>query len=787
MAQGLARVEGVVVDRITGRPLEAVQVVLLPARRSALTDLDGSFALDRVPPGSYTARLVRLGYAPRDTAITVECCRLSLEVELEPRAEELGGLTVIGRGEGALSRFPGASAQLDETRLDTSLPLSGNEVLRTVPGVHIQEEEGLGLRANLGIRGLDPDRSRTVLLLEDGLPVALAPYGEPEMYYTPPIDRMTRVEVIKGSGSILFGPQTIGGVVNYVTPDPPLQPSGRITALGGSGGFAMGRLRYGGTWDGAGLAGTALYRRGDDLRGLGFHQADVTGKLAFRPGARDAFGVKVGFYDEASSATYVGLTDSILRADPDYVPAPDDRLRIRRYSVSVSHQRELGSSRSLRTALYAYQTSRDWQRQDYGYTASGSGFQFLNSTGNRNRSFEVIGLEPRYRAAFGRADLEAGVRGHYERARDQHINGATASSHTGEIRDDEIRHGYAVAGFAQMRFLLSDRLRVTPGIRLEYFRYDRHILRTRVRREITNPDGSTSVVRRPEDVDLRSGNDLLQVIPGLGLSWYGGERVEFFAGAHRGFSPPRIKDALIYDDIALPPGQQPGDPISLELDAELSWNLELGMRARPATGLRFEATGFWLDFSNQIVEPSASAGSAAQAALANQGATRHRGLETAALVDWGAIAGFPLRLETGIAYTFTDAAFANDRFLVRASGDTVNIRGNRLPYAPRHLLSGSLEISRDERFALRVDVLRVDEHFADNFETVASSANGRTGLIPSYAVASLSGWWAVPGAKLRVLGAVKNVFDNTYIASRRPEGVKPGLPRLVQLGVELAF
>jgi outer membrane receptor for Fe3+-dicitrate len=41
------------------------------------------------------------------------------------------------------------------------------------------------------------------------------------MYYTPSIDRMSSVEIVKGSGSILFGPQTIGGVINYITPDPP--------------------------------------------------------------------------------------------------------------------------------------------------------------------------------------------------------------------------------------------------------------------------------------------------------------------------------------------------------------------------------------------------------------------------------------------------------------------------------------------------------------------------------------------------------------------------------------
>ncbi len=58
---------------------------------------------------------------------------------------------------------------------------------------------------------LNPDRNRTVLMMEDGVAIAPARYGEPKMYYSPPIDRMRRVEVLKGSEQILHGLQTAGG------------------------------------------------------------------------------------------------------------------------------------------------------------------------------------------------------------------------------------------------------------------------------------------------------------------------------------------------------------------------------------------------------------------------------------------------------------------------------------------------------------------------------------------------------------------------------------------------
>lgn len=786
-AQNTAALRGWVRDASSGRALEAAQVTLLPSGLTVLSDVDGSFAFSRVPTGTHALRVLRLGYAPWQRV--VEPGASALDVTLEPQPQDVAGITVVGPGLGSLVRIPGSATVVDRAQLTVTQPLSGNEMFKFVPGVNVQEEEGLGLRANIGVRGLDPDRSRTVLVLEDGVPVALNPYGEPEMYYTPPIDRMERVEIVKGSGSVLFGPQTVGGVINYVTPEPPERPGGSLEVVGGSGRFVMGHLTYGGRWAGAGALGSLLRRQVDDVRGLFFEQTDATGKVVFDVGERDVVGVKLSVYDELSNATYVGLTEPIFRTDPDFYPGADDRLRIRRYAVTVSHDRQLAADGALRTAVYGYSTTRDWQRQDYGYTSSGEDYVWRNSSGNRNRSFDVLGIEPRLRVVHRLGEFEGGVRAHYERARDQHINGQTATSRTGEIRDDEIRTGYALAAFAQNRFQLGDRVRLTPGVRLEYFDYDRHILRTRVRREVRDETGAViDTTFDPEDVDLKSGDRLFEVVPGIGLSWFASHWASFFVGAHRGFAPPRVKDALVYQDDTYAPGVDPGDPITLDLDAEKSWNFEIGTRSQPLPGMWLELTLFYLDFSNQIIEPSLSSGSVAQARLANQGETEHRGIETALDFDWGQLAGWPLSVRTELRYTYSDARFSDDRFLVNpTSGDTVNLKGNRLPYAPRHLATISTALGMPGRYWLKLDRVHVGEQFADNFETGPASANGRNGRIPAHAVWNASGWYTLPGTRLRLEATVKNLTNEIYIASRRPEGIKPGVPRQVHVGLEWEF
>ena len=117
---------------------------------------------------------------------------------------------------------------LEESRVFTI-----NEALRKVPGVFARDEEGFGLRPNLGIRGLNPTRSSKVLLLEDGIPITYAPYGDNATYYHPPVERFDHIEVLKGSGQILFGPHTVGGVINYITPAVPDAVDGHAGRLAG--------------------------------------------------------------------------------------------------------------------------------------------------------------------------------------------------------------------------------------------------------------------------------------------------------------------------------------------------------------------------------------------------------------------------------------------------------------------------------------------------------------------------------------------------------------------------
>ena len=231
-------------------------------------------------------------------------------------------VTVIGRDK--LPELGGAGQIIGPKELETSRVLTANEALRKVPGVNVRDEEGFGLRPNIGIRGLNPTRSTKITLLEDGIPLAYAPYGDNASYYHPPIDRYRSVEVLKGASSLLFGPQTIGGVINYVTPNPPVEFGGYIQGALGNRDYVNGRVSIGGN----GFLLDYTRKQGNGARDNLEHAIDdLNLKYVTSLTATQALTLRANVYQEDSTVTYSGLTRAEFnRQGPLYNPFKNDKI-----------------------------------------------------------------------------------------------------------------------------------------------------------------------------------------------------------------------------------------------------------------------------------------------------------------------------------------------------------------------------------------------------------------------------------------------------------------------------
>lgn len=757
----------------SGLVIAGATIAIIEARIDAVTDATGLAHIDGLDEGRYTLRVQAHNLADvvqrdvpvvagRTTAIAVPFLALrSRETQVD----------VVGEAADRLREVPGSVDLISREELARSHTFDANEVLRRIPGVVVREEAGpAAMRLSIGIRGLNPDRSRQVLVLEDGLPLALAPYGEPEMYYSPPIERMQRVEVVKGSGSILFGPQTIGGVVNFVTPDPPLRQRTEVDLTAGQRGLFVGRGSWGVTHGRLGVFAGALRKQGDGFRRFDFNINDVSTKLTWQLTGRQSLALKANYYDEISNSTYLGLTQPQFDADPDDNAVPGDELDVRRAFGSLHHRVVINDRTFLTTTAFAYDTTRFWRRQNFdrapaagrvyagvaGDTTVPGGAVYLRTDAlSRDREFRVAGVETRlmrdHRALGVRQSFEGGGRYLYERAIDQQLN----SDLTGRVRvlrDDERRPADAWSAFAQNRLFLGERVTLTPGVRVEHYAFTRHVLRA--------PIGGV-----PTPVDVRNDDSVTEVVPGLGATWAAHDGFTLFAGAHRGFAPPRVKDAITASGV------------SLELDAERSWNSEVGTRWMPRRGVHADATFFVLDFSNQIVPAALSGG--ATTTLVNAGLTLHRGIEVSTGVDMARWMGREAGLSADLRYTWLPTA----RF------ESGVLSGNRLPYAPEHVTSLILAWRDARGLAVQVDGTFVGDQFGDDQNRTVGSADGTVGPVPAYGLWNVSASYEFRRGARRFAPfvSVKNAADRVYIASRAPQGIQPGPFRQVNVGMSVGF
>ncbi|MBI4364026.1 MAG: TonB-dependent receptor [Candidatus Latescibacteria bacterium] len=680
----------------------------------------------------------------------------STVVAASDRVYVMPRVDVIGKKEN-LATIPGSATVLSAYSLESALVLTANEALRKLPGLAVRDEEGFGLRPNIGIRGLNPTRSTKATLLEDGIPLAYAPYGDNASYYHPPIERFELVELLKGAGQVPFGPQTIGGVINYITPTPPVRLGGFVSAAGGSRDFSSGRVRLGGHRTLLEYSRKEGEGARDNIRS---RLQDVNFKTVL--GEHHPLTLRANYFTESSTITYSGMTQAEFdNLGPRYNPFKNDAFDSDRFGASATHNWNLGSAALLTTNLYVSVFNRDWWRQSSTTTDAqgGPGVASARLAGNlidpdtigsvqgRLREYRTWGVEPRARLAYtamGLAnELQGGIKAHFERQDRRQINATSPTARTGTQVEDNLRETRAYSAFMVNRTQLGA-WSFNPGLRYE-----------RIHSSRTNRLSGGA-----------SGSDALgEWIPSLGATWNPSEKVTAFTGVHRGFAPPRTEDVIASVGTVT------------EVEPEESTNWEIGTRLGSIGGSHVQATGFRNDFKRLIAVGSIAGGSTPLA----QGEALFVGAELSGRYRHSS--GFFL---SG-AYTWLPTAEQSTPFRQVVGGAPVggSAAGNRQPYAPEHLLTATAGYAWHGLDA-QIEAVHVGSQFADFANTTIASADGQRGKLARYTTwnAALSHVFRSTGARAFV--AVKNIADKITIVDRT-RGIQVGSPRLVQAGIKYAF
>jgi Fe(3+) dicitrate transport protein len=263
------------------------------------------------------------------------------------------------------------------------------------------------------------------------------------------------------------------------------------------------------------------------------------------------------------------------------------------------------------------------------------------------------------------------------------------------------------------------------------------------------------------------------IIPGAGFNLNVTTKLNLFGGVHRGFAPPRVKDAISSTGVAY------------DLDAELSWNYEVGTRMEPVKWIQIELTGFYMNFENQVIPVSESSGGTGSG-LVNGGKTEHTGVEFGLNVNSQEIKQTRYHASVRTSFCYVRSVFKADRY-IGGTDNKQNIMGNFTPYAPEINAGGTLSLHSPFGLSLIFSGHYVSSQYTDEVNSVLPSGDGRTGQIPSYQTFDAGAKWMVSKINTTFSLCVKNISDERYIASRRPQGIRVGMPRMIFGGVKVNF
>ena len=665
-----------------------------------------------------------------------------------------------------------------------------HRVLARVPGVYVQDEEGYGLRPNIGLRGTGVERSQKVTLMEDGVLIAPAPYSAPSAYYFPSTGRMDSVEVSKGPSSIRQGPNTTGGVLNLISRGIPTHFTGIGELAAGDDGLVRGKVAAGDSSERFGWSVETFQQRTDGFKRLdgggdtGFDLKDYVAK--FRVNTPEGSNVyhslelKLGTTEQDGDETYLGLTQADFNADPyrRYVASSEDRIDTEHNQVQLRYFVVPNKHLDITTTVYYNDFFRNWHKLqsvvDVGIgaiLANPSPAQMGIIRGevdsapgdlrvrNNRRDYYSKGIQSTLGLRLGRDrvrhEIEIGLRLHedeedryQEEDEFQMLGGQMVLTQLGApaSQSNRISSARALAIFVQDAITVGN-WTLRPGARFESVDFTREDF------------GTADPLRTGVDLIVKK-NDVNEIIPGIGVTFDATRRLNVFGGIHKGFAPPG-------------PGKD------AETDAEESVNYELGARIVDDAG-SVQAVVFFNDYDNLLGTDTASGGGLGTGDQFNGGAVELRGFELAfnRNLPVGNSGGtLPLQ----VAYTFTEGEFRSNFVTPFAAWAPEVFVGDELPYLPQHVLFAEIGW-RNARWSAFASGSWVDEMRT----TAGQGAIPLQERVEDHLVFDLSSEYRFR-ERYSVFLQVRNVTDEVYLAARRPAGLRPGLPRTALVGFGASF
>lgn len=598
--------KGQVLDRETQKPLPDVKISLKNADLISMTDENGRYEIEKVKRGSYQVIAFAFNYSPARLSVRITNRDEVLDFLLSPLSDSLSDVVIQDeetsiRGIGYLRSVENMGIYeakkselivLDQI-IANKAANNARQVFAQIPGFNIWESDCAGLQIGVGGRGLSPNRSSHFNMRQDGYDISADALGYPESYYSPPLQALEKIEIVRGAGALQYGTQ-FGGLVNFVVKKG--SKDKRIAAEAeetyNTLGFYNGFHSLGGT---VGKLNYYIYNRfakGDCWRCNTEFTLTTTGlktAVEFNENLQITFDYTHSYYLTKQAG---GLTDFQFQQDPrqsnrernwfrvnwnlpaitlDYRISAKTRLNSRTFGL-ISARESLGNlSRIDRLDFgderdYLSDSYRNWGNE----TRLIHYYEFLKQT-----SVLLTGI--RFYSGF--TDRKQGNGDDTNLPNFKFLNPAKLEGSDFDFR------GTNTALFVENIFNLSARWSITPGVRFEFIQTKADGYFRTINKDLA---GNIILDKTTPESKLSDRNLLLA---GLGLSYKVNESLEIYTNFSQNYR------SVTFNDIRV---NNPNLVVDENIKDERGYNVDLSARGQLKNFLKFDFSLFHLSYRDRI-------------------------------------------------------------------------------------------------------------------------------------------------------------------------------------------
>lgn len=794
-----ASIRGVVKDFQSGEPLKFATVGLMDSDQGTVTDVEGKFLMKDLSAGNYTFVFSHLGYQQQTYSVTLREDEIKdIVVLLKTTSTSLQQVVIestITEAEGGVDKIAGSAEYISPKQLQQFNYSDVNRIVKSVPGIYIQEEDGYGLRPNIGLRGTGVERSSKITLMEDGVLIAPAPYSAPAAYYFPTVGRMHAIEVLKGSSQIKYGPYTTGGAINLISTPVPDEAQAEVQLSTGSYGYQEAyagvgsSFKHGGFWIETFQYGADGFKRLDGGSNTGFNKEDYLAKIQLNSDPSlpfyQAINMKLGIVNENSNETYLGLTEEDFEADPyrRYAASQNDLMISDQTQISLSHFMRFSKHMKVYTTAYRNDFKRNWYKLDKVVDTSGRRLGLSSVLDNPNNYFNALQIvKGDYNSANNALEMKANNRSYRSQGiqtrleRSFSTEKSTSKVELGlRIHQDEVDRFQWVDKYAisdRIMYLTEKGIRGTESNRLRKaeafaaylkykYTYQKLAVSMGVRYENISLEeknyGKNDITREGTELTKKSNKEQV-ILPGIGLNYKVNEFLSAFTGFHIGFAPAGVNEGS---------------------RTEQSSNYELGVRYNKYP-LEFSLIGFYSAYKNLLGTDLAASGGNGTNLLFNGGRARVYGVEfkTSTILYTNLKKNY--KIPFLVAYTGTVATFLSE-FESDFEGWGAVDKGDEFPYLASNQLYA----------VLSMETKRIDFNISAKYLDPMRTEPGQGAIVSSRSTDR--SFMLDLGAQYKINSnftgffSLTNLFDSPYIVARRPSGLRPTMPRMIEIGVRAIF